>query len=82
MTKIETYETIRAILFLIITISTIVSFGVANTVKNDCWFLMIVCLIYIVAIGLIESIDYLFKKKIDKYKINNAGNISLDCSQL
>lgn len=82
MTKIEIYETIRTILFLIITISTIVSYGFANTIKDDCWFFIIVYLISIVAIGIVESVDYFFKKKIDKYKTDNAKNISLDCSKL
>lgn len=83
MTQIDKYENQRTIVCLIISIATIISAGYSsNLIKNDILAVIVMFAIVFAGCFLINLAWKICNKKIEKYKKDNAEQLSLDSSQL
>lgn len=83
MIQIDKYKTYRGIACLFISIATIISIGLfGKSIENDTLAVIVMFAIAFVGCFLINLNFKIFDKKIEKYKKDNAEQLSRNSSQL
>ena len=83
MTQVNKYKTYRGIACLLISITTIILMGFFGAkFENDILAIIIMCTIGFIGCLLINLAYKICDKKIERYKKDNAEQLSLDSSQL